>query len=185
VDPTTLAILFGMQGANSLVGAYTQSQAIKAQAGYAQAMGERNARLAEMQADDALRRGNIDAARVRREGERFVGGQRAALSASGIDVNYGSAAELQSETKYLSEEDARMTQNNAWREALGFKSQANDYRSRGRVAAMQGRFEARNTLLTGGLKFLQSGALAAYSLDKGGSPKTPTTQATSRIPIED
>jgi hypothetical protein len=138
-----------MAAGSGLYGAYTQSQAAKAQAGYQEKVAEMNARQATESADDAKQRGRSDAADIRRRTKSTVGAQRAALAAQGIDVDSGSAIELQDETEIIGEIDMTRATVNAMREAFGYNTQAIDYRSRSQFNSLAARNVARNTMITG------------------------------------
>lgn len=111
-----------------------------------------NARMAEWQARDAERRGDEAANRHRAQVTRMIGSQRAALAAQGVNVEDGSAAEVQLDTAMLGEMDALTIRNNAAREALGYRAQAIDYRRRGALERSQSGIAALGTILTGGIE---------------------------------
>lgn len=136
-------------GINSATSGIMQASAMKNRADFQKQQYEQNAAFAELQAEDAIRRGDKEAAAAIRRGEQVVGEQRAGYAASGIDVNFGSARDIQEQTMQISESDARTIKNNAWREAWGFKTQAESARTSGRFARAGGYAEARNTMLTG------------------------------------
>lgn len=115
-------------------------------------LARQNARIAEAQAEDALVRGEQDVTRRRIKTEGQIGAQRARLAAQGVDINVGSAAEIQAETAALSELDVVTIRNNAAREAWGYRTQAADYRARGRIARTEGTYDALGTLLTTGAR---------------------------------
>lgn len=105
-------------------GAYQQAQFSKEMANY-------NAGIAEMNAQDALRRGNEEAMKVGRQGRQLGGTQRAVMSARGIDVGEGTAADILDQTDFFSISDQNTVRNNAAREAW-------NYRSRGAMERAQG-----------------------------------------------
>ncbi len=150
----------------SLAGAYSQSQALEMQANYQKTQSEMNAKLADMQAEDAIKRGNKAAGQVKQQAKRMQGAQRAALAAQGIDIDSGSAAEIQENTEVLSAMDAMQVKNNAWKEAWGFKVQALNTRAEGSWAQAAGQAAARNTLLTGGMQALSYTAQGSYDVYK-------------------
>jgi hypothetical protein len=175
-----LAAGFGMQGMASFGAAYSQSQADKAQGAYQRQQYEANQQFAEIQAEDARIRGEKDARLIRGKAQQIKGDQRAALAAQGIDVNSGSAMDLQVETDVMSAQDAMTAKNNAWREAWGYKIQASSYGSQGRFAEMAAQNSSRNTLITGGLSFLSSGMKAAGSISENRSPGSPKIRMTGQ-----
>lgn len=176
---TILAASAAVGGGTSLLSAYQQSQAIKAQADFKRDQDNANARIADIQGELAQQRGSTEANKAIRQGQQMVGEQRVALAQQGIDINTGSAGDIQDETVALSQSDADTIKNNAWREAWGFKAQAIESRGNAKMTEAAGNEAAHNTLLIGGLnavsQFGQAGAYAA----KGSVPKAASTASSS------
>lgn len=146
-----------------LAGSYTQSRAIRSQGRYEAQQLEANARLANLQAEDATSRGKVEANRQRLATRRLIGSQRAALAAQGIEVDSGSALQLQADTAALGAQDALQIESNAYREAWGHRMQATGYQGQAGMARRASRNAARNTILTGGLGFLRDAGQAAFT----------------------
>lgn len=159
------ASIIGATG--SLATAYTSAEASRAQGEYQKRMYELNQGMAEFQAKDIIRRGDKESAQMAKKVKQTVGAQRAALAAQGVDVDSGSAIEVQEDTQLIGAKDALTIKNNAWREAWGFKVQAIQMGAQGEFAKMAAGNQARNTMLTGGLQSLQYGAMAAHQWDSG------------------
>lgn len=136
--------------------ARAQASAQRIQGLYEKQIYETNARLAELQAQDAIRRGEEEAEEYKRRVRQVIGAQRAAFGAQGVDVSFGSPLDIQEETAQLGALDALMIKNNAWREAWGYRVQALDYRRRGELSFLQAKQKSRQTLLTGGLQAAKS-----------------------------
>lgn len=124
---------------------------------------ERNARLSELDAVDTETAGNRAGANAFKEGRRVQGAQRAGFAAGGVDVNSGSAADVQADTQTLSALDVLTIKNNASREAYGLRTQSRGYSSAaehsrymGQSAAYGARSRARQTLLAGGISALDN-----------------------------
>jgi len=141
-------------GVTSASGQYASGKANQELANY-------NARIADVQAEDALARGRESESIQRKRTKALIGTQRARFGAQNIEINDGSALDVQADTAYLGELDALTIRNNAAREAWGYKVQAEDYRARGRIARMEGTYGAAGTLLGGFAK-------AAQPTPKGG-----------------
>lgn len=165
-----MAIAAGINAVSSLASAYSQSEALKTQGKFQRQQMEFNARIARIQAADALKRGEFGASAVRRKAKQVQGAQRAATAAQNIVVDEGTALDLQNETADMAELDIMTIRNNAWREAWGYEVQAGNLQSQGRFAEMSSEFEAKSTLLTGGLKALSYG-MEAYAYSKAESKK--------------
>lgn len=107
-----------------------------------------NAGLADEQAADALTRGKEAAARTALDTKALIGSQRVALAGQGVDVNSGTAADLQSDSAQLGELDRLQIEHNAQREAYGYKVDAANSRAQGEQVRSASRNAARGTLLT-------------------------------------
>lgn len=140
----------GLSIMSTLYGAYAHHEAGRRQ----KKLMERNRRLAELQGEDAIARGEVAAERRKTQTGQVISSQRAALASQGVDVNSGSAADVQASSAYLGELDAVTIRNNAAREAWGYKVQANDYGLRGAYAKQTEDQAAVTTLLTGGSNLL-------------------------------
>lgn len=153
------------QAGATLYGSNKQSKAMREQANQEAALAEFNAKVADAQAEDALRRGEEYAGQFRKEVSGLIGKQRVGIAGQGIDVSTGTAADIQRETKLMGEEDASKIISNSWREAMGLRIQAQNYRMGGKNAYNAGMNQAGNTMLSGGLQAvnaLGSGIYNAY-----------------------
>ena len=134
---------------------YQQYQGQRAQSDLMGKLDDINRTNAEFMADDVIKRGDKEAAAHRGKTKRLIGSQRAAMAASGVDVNSGSFADVQSSTQSQGERDALTIKGNAWREALGIRSQAAGASSGVSLSRAGLKNDSRNTLLTGGLRFTE------------------------------
>ena len=124
----------------SAVGAYNQARTGKAVA-------EANAQNAELQAQDALRRGEKDAQEIQRRAASFKSSQRVSLAAKGLDLGYGTAADLQDQTDFFSQQDVATARTNARKEAWNLRAQRNNYQME--AAASRPWLSSGSTLLAG------------------------------------
>ena len=116
---TAQTITLGLSAAGALagaVGAYQTSRTAKATA-------QANADAAEQNAQDALARGDKDAAAVMRQSRAAVGAQRAAYSARGLDISEGTPADVIDQTDFFGQSDAATARTNARREARAYRAQ--------------------------------------------------------------
>ena len=117
---TAQTISLGLSAAGAVFGglsAYQQSATAKATA-------KANAQQADMAAQDAIKRGDQQAADARRNANQVVGAQRAAFSARGIDIGEGTAADLIDQTDFFGQSDAVTARNNARKEAYTYRARA-------------------------------------------------------------
>lgn len=108
-----------------------------------------NARLAQTAASDATQRGARESGQARMQGTRVEGAQRVAYAASGVDGTVGTAAKVAGDTRAISELDAKTLENNAAREAWGFKTFGTKYQAQAALEATRGKYRTASTLLTG------------------------------------
>lgn len=151
------AALMALGTASTFAAQRGAAKSAKSQGNYEGALSDMNATLADLQASDALARGNEAANRQRTATGQLVSSQRASLAGSGVDITSGSAVDVQTEAKYFGALDELTIRNNAKREAWGFGVQAANDRAQGVLARAAGRNTARSlnaaatgTLLTGG-----------------------------------
>jgi len=146
-----LFALMGVQALGTAATSYAQSKALKAEGEFQSEIYQSNARIQALRAEDAVNRGEKSAKRAKEAASRLIGSQRAALGAQGIDIESGSALDIQEETASLGAEDALNIRNNAWREAWGFRVEEQDLKSKAKFAKITAGNKSRNTILTGGL----------------------------------
>ncbi|WP_454911120.1 virion core protein, T7 gp14 family [Stutzerimonas chloritidismutans] len=111
-----------------------------------------NAGISKKAGEDAMQRGGVAADEQRKTTQQVIGAQRAGFAANGIDVNTGTAGQIQNDAAALGELDALTIMNNAAREAYGYRVQAMDQRQQGKLAKYQGKMEAIGSILGGAEK---------------------------------
>lgn len=127
------AIAAGVAG----YGQYANQQAQNAANDYNAKIMQRNAQIANLQAEDAIRRGEEAELQHRRRVAHFKGMQRVAFAESGVVVDEGSPLDTVLDTTQLGEEDAMTIRRNAAREAWGFNMEAGNYAAQGRLSSMK------------------------------------------------
>lgn len=115
-----------------------------------QKIANNNAIMAGYAAKDAQMRGEEDAQAIQRKAASLKSSQRVAMAAHGLDLGYGTAADLQDQTDFFAQSDAATARTNAGRESWRANAQAQDFRSQGAAAAYNGTMSAAGTMLTGG-----------------------------------
>ena len=169
--PLVIAGLDLAEGFLGYAGSYSASKAMELQAQGIRLRGEfqaaaqrRNSRVSELQAEEAQARGRKVASDVYRKSRMLRGTQRATAAASGVQVDSGSVADIQDESANLAEQDMLTANNNAWKEAWGFKVQSTDQAfdaeftklgAESEAFALEGK--AKGTVLAGGMGILSSG----------------------------
>lgn len=174
-------------GVSSLAGAYSQSRAIQAQDEFQRQQAAANQRLAALNAQDALRKGDLAAGKVKSQASRIQGSQRAAFVGQGVETGSGSAQDIQNETADYADIDMQTIKNNAWREAWGYRVEALNIAGQSKLRSIGAKAEATNTLLSGGLKALSSFAMAKeyYDENKRRELETPINTTNYREGVDD
>jgi hypothetical protein len=131
----------------SAAGAVTSAIGAYQQAKVAGDVAARNAKIADLQAEDALRRGENEAAELRRRVAATKSAQRVSLAAKGLDLTYGTAADLQDQTDFFGEYDVATVRANARKEAWSRRSQSANFQAE--ALSQRPWLSAGNTLLTG------------------------------------
>lgn len=127
--------------------AVQQGQAASANAAYQAQVHANNQIIAERQATDALKRGDMEATRHRQAVEGLKGRQRTALASANLDLSSGSPLDILADTAGLGELDALTIESNAAREAAGYRAQGMNF---GAEAALE-RSRAKSSLASSGL----------------------------------
>jgi hypothetical protein len=154
VDPATLAVV---SAAASVLGtgvsAYGQiqaGQAAKAAGDYNAAVARNNQIVAERQAQDALARGEVAETEQRRKVRMLASSQRAALGASGVQLDAGTPLDLLGDTAAMGELDALTIRNNAEREAYGYRVQGVNFGAEAGLQTMRGNNAMSGALMSAG-----------------------------------
>jgi hypothetical protein len=140
-DPVTMTTLAVVAGGTQAYSQYSQGRA-------AEATGNYNARELENQATSIRNKGAEEENIKRRETAEFASKQRAMLGASGIDIDTGSAGDLQEDTQLLGEVDALRIRRNYAEKADTTDRQAVQTKAEGRAAKRAANLAAMGTVLT-------------------------------------
>lgn len=152
-EPVTLAI-----AATAVAAAGTAVKTINTmnRATYEARVADSNAKLASAQAADAAERGKLEAQRVMGRNSQLLGRQRAAAAANGIEVDFGSSADVQQDVAEIGRQEVATTYQNAEREGLGFDISASNYQAKAAgaraargAALIEGAFDFGSTILGG------------------------------------
>jgi hypothetical protein len=120
--------------------AYQQSQAN-------QQIAQNNAKVADYQAQDIQRRGEEDAQAVQRKAAALKSSQRVNLASKGLDLGYGTAADLQDQTDFFAQSDVATVRTNAAKDAWGKRAMGANYRAE--ASAQNPLMAGAGTLLSG------------------------------------
>ena len=160
-----------ISGIGSIGGAFIQSAAIKARGEFQKQTAEINTKLAEMQAKDAVRRGEKEVKQLRQGIDHIVAEQKAGFAGQGVQIDSGSALAVQESTRHVGELDVITIRNNAFRQAFGFKLDAIKQNLNGTLGMSAAEFNSSQTLLSGGADFFASAFKATQSFVAGATPE--------------
>ncbi len=143
-------------GITGAIGSYESGQAGKAQAEYQAEVAAQNQKLAQQSAQMASASGEAQAEQAGLKSRANLGAIRAAEGASGIDVNSGSAEDVQSSARGLGMLDQLTIRSNAAKTAYGYETQGLAYGGQQQLekavaqqAPIAGAFGAAGSLLSG------------------------------------
>ena len=133
---------------------YQQANSIRDTARLNRAINAANARYAEIDAMEAEKLGYTQATRYQTVIDSTVSEQRVGYAAQGVDVSFGTAAEVQKESKLMGFLNQLEIQNVARARARGLKIEASNIRLGGQMSNIQSEINqsaARTTGLFSGL----------------------------------
>lgn len=158
-DPVSLTLAAGLVTAGGQV---YGGLAANAQGKYEARVAQENRRHELAAAQDARERGAIDQMRHYRKLAYNMGEMRARQAASGLDLTFGSAADLETDTALLGYEDSAIIAENTRREVQGYEISAANYTMQGRAARSRG----KSALIGSGLQAAGTILSTASSINK-------------------
>lgn len=163
----------------AVVGALESGAAAKNAADYQSAVANNNAQIAKQNADYALQAGQVSAENQSRKGAAQIGHIKTAQAASGVNVNSGSALEVQAGQRETNQLDTETVLNNAQLHAYGYRTQATNFEAEAKLDTMKGEqaqeasyFKAGSDILSGasGISGKWTGAPSSAGSDGGTAP---------------
>ena len=140
-----------------LASGYFASQNIKETARLNRDIAEMNAEFAELDAYDAKLQGETEKAQYQATIDKTLSEQQLAMTAAGVDVNYGSAAEIQQETRFIGELNKMEIEKRAEEQALGYTKEARKIRSNSFLEYGEARKKAASTMFQSGMSAASTG----------------------------
>jgi len=133
--------------AMSTISGYNQSKAAQDQAKYQAAVSRNNQIIADRQAEDTLKRGEIAANAQRLKAQQFASRQFVTMAGQGVDVTNGSSVNLLADTAELGQFDAEKIKGNA-RQA-SYEQRVQGYNAGTQAGLYDAQARAQNPLLAG------------------------------------
>lgn len=134
----------------SLLGTGMSAMSAIQQGKAAEATARNNATMSEYAAQDAQKRGEQEAQDIQRRAAAVKSSQRVAMAAKGLDLSYGTAADLQDQTDFFAQSDVATARTNARKDAWSMRAQGANALAQGRAARSNANFQVAGSLLGGG-----------------------------------
>lgn len=143
---------------SSFIGGIDQQEMYNYQAGVARL----NAQIAEQNATYATQVGELQATRAGLQGGQLMGRIRAAQSASGLDINTGSAKQVQSSQREATGNSIAAIRSNAAKTAYNYRTEGVQYIAQAQLDTLAGR-NARVSGMIGAASSVLGGASSVSS----------------------
>lgn len=141
-DPVTISATM------MVVGTVAQGYAAKQQGEYENDVAKYNARQMENEATRTRNKGVEEENKLRERTAQLSSKQRTQLAAAGVNLDVGSAFDIQEDTRILGEADALRVRSNFQDQAQSIDDQASITRSQGKAAKKAGRNSFYTSLLS-------------------------------------
>ena len=124
-------------GQNNAAAAVQQGQAQYDAATYQAQVAANNATIANQNADYSIAAGEAKSAAVSMKGAENVAQVRNSMATNGVDVNKGSAVNVQQSAREVEKLDTETTMNNAQLQAYGYRTQATNFTAESGLDTME------------------------------------------------
>lgn len=141
----------------------------KMAADYQAQVASNNAIIAKQNAQYAASAGAAQAEEAGLKARAQAAGVRASEAANGVEVNGGSAAEVQDSQRLIGDLNQQTVSNNAALETYGYESQATSFKAQSELQKFEGTYD------------LVAGFTNAATAAVGGSPNLPQNLGTSQL----
>ena len=155
-------IPYAVLAAYQITASAHQAETIREQARFKEMVDEQNAQFVELDAFNAEAFGYGEAARYEAVADSQIADQRVAYASQNVDVGYGTAAEVQAESKLVKGLNVLSLQKQARERSKGLRNEAKNIRLGSRFSSMQSEMEANATQNAGLIGAAQTG-LSGYS----------------------
>ena len=180
ITMTAMAAATSSAGAAATIGAvsaaYSAVQSVQ-QGNYQNKVAKYNARVTENEAQQTRNKGNEEENAQREATAQLLSKQRAQLGASGVELDSGSALQLQTDTERLGELDAGRIRSNTDYAVSSLEESARLQRADGKNAQRAGRTEAFTTILGQAASTLNSGVADKWFTKDSAAAKLPSMRS--------
>lgn len=148
----------------TMASAYTAISALNSQIKYQRQIFEMNQKIADLQIQDAYRRGETEMFNYARKASGVLGETRTAFAGQGVNVHKGSAQNVYESNAEQAMRDMLTIKSNTIREAYGIKSESLNLSSQSLMRTAETQGQKSLTLATAGSNLVnQAGMAYAYS----------------------
>jgi len=153
------AVLSGLGLATSAYSSYAQGKAAQQAANYQAAILENNAKITQIQAQQAVEQTESEKLDVRRQYQRLTGTGKTAYAAGNVLLGSGTPLAWETDVKQSEAEDISRLEYNLSLQKYGLDVEAQNYKNQAALTRMQGASAAR------------AGTLGAFSTLLGGAQR--------------
>lgn len=153
-----------------------QAESIRRSSAMQQRIDEMNAKYAEIDAYEAEKYGYTQVARYQTTIDQTSSEQKSILAAKNVDINFGTAAEVQADTKVAGMLNSVDLMNQARKRAFGLRTQASNLRLQGAMGGMQAEINAQGAQRHG---LVSAGVTGLSMYTRGGNYKDGTETPSS------
>lgn len=164
--------------AYQVISGYQQAEIIREQARLKQEVDDMNAEDADIDAYNAEKYGFTESARYQSVIDQTIGSQRSVLAAQDVDVNYGTAAQKQSETRVTGYFNMLEMQRRGKERALGYKKEGRNIRLGSTFSRQQGEINA-SAAINHGITSAANTGVSGYTRGSYGPTKVEPSSSIS------
>jgi hypothetical protein len=161
IDPFTVAFL--AKTGFDIFSAYSAGEAAKKRAQLQAQLAEMNARAMEQDAFEVIKVGLAKKAHYESKVQQITSSQNVAYAVADVDTSFGTAKQVQEESRLMGQLNAKDIEDAAYAQAVGYKSKVLQYRFGSEMDQVATKQKADNLLMS---TILQSGASTAMNWNK-------------------
>lgn len=164
--------VYAILAAAQMVNGFQQAEMIKKNAEINQSVAEMNAEFSDLDAYKANNAGLSEAARYQTVVDSTLAAQKTAMAAQHVDINYGTATDIESDSKITGMINVLEIQRQGREKALGYNVQGINTRLGGVMGKLQGQLDASSAQSRGILNAVSTGISGYDRMESTGRGNT-------------